>query len=389
MAREIAAAGTPAPSARDAFDVPDGVVYLNCASLAPRLKRVTAAGHAAVDRMAAPWNIHTPDWFRDARALASAFARLIAAPAQCAALVPSVSYGIAAAARNLPLRAGENIVVIDQEYPSNYYSWRRLADANGAEIRSVRPAGNASLTDAIVTAIDRRTAVVAVAHCRWTDGCLVDLPRVGEAARRHGAALVVDASQSLGACPLNVGDFQPDFLVSVGYKWLLGPYGLGYLYVAERWHAQGEPLEESWLHRAGSDNFASLVDYTPDYQPGAARFGQGESAQFYLVPMALEALSQIAEWTPEHIHRQLRAWTDELVARAEPWGFTAPGHSQRAGHMVGLSSERALRPDLARAFAERGVYVGIRGSCIRVAPHLHTPLDAMDRLIEALQTIAV
>jgi hypothetical protein len=123
--------------------------------------------------------------------------------------------------------------------------------------------------------------------------------------------------------------------------------------------------------------------------PGAARFGQGESAQFYLLTMALEALSQIAEWTPEYIHRQLRAWTEELVARAEPWGFTAPGRSQRAGYMVGLSSERGLRPDLARAFAERGVYVGIRGSCIRVAPHLHSPLDAMDRFIEALQTLAV
>src|SRR6202171_5299542 len=138
MAREIAAAGTPPPSARGAFAVPDGVVYLNCASIAPRLKRVTAAGHAAVDRMAAPWNIHTPDWFRDARALASAFARLIAAPAQCAVLVPSVSYGIAAAARNIPLRAGENIVVIDQEYPSNYYSWRRLPPAHRGQRRTPR-----------------------------------------------------------------------------------------------------------------------------------------------------------------------------------------------------------------------------------------------------------
>jgi len=156
--------------------------------------------------MAAPWNIHTPDWFRDARALASAFARLIAAPAQCAALVPSVSYGIAAAARNLPVQAGENLVVIDQEYPSNYYSWRRLADANGAEIRSVRPAGNASLTDAIVTAIDRRTAVVAVAHCRWTDGCLVDLPRVGEAARRHG----IGAAESAEERRVGPPDTSPD-----------------------------------------------------------------------------------------------------------------------------------------------------------------------------------
>ncbi len=388
MTRETGAPGSPPLSAHTAFEVPDDVVYLNCASLAPRLKRVTVAGHAAVDRMAAPWNIHAPDWFRETRLLAGAFARLIAAPAECAVLVPSVSYGIAAAARNLPVQAGENLVVIDQEYPSNYYSWRRLADANGAEMRSVRAAGNASLTEAIVGAIDRRTAVVAVAQCRWTDGYLIDLPRVGEAARRHGAALVVDASQSLGACPLNVADFQPDFLVAVGYKWLLGPYGLGYLYVAERWHAKGEPLEESWLHRAGSDNFASLVDYTPDYQPGAARFGQGESAQFYLVPMALEALSQIAAWTPERIHRQLQAWTDELVTLAEPFGLAAPGRNQRAGHMVGLSSERGLRPDLAQAFAERGVYVGIRGSCIRVAPHLHAGRDALNRFIEALRAIA-
>src|SRR5260370_5610419 len=135
MTRETGAPGSPPLSAHTAFEVPDDVVYLNCASLAPRLKRVTVAGHAAVDRMAAPWNIHAPDWFRETRLLAGAFARLIAAPAECAVLVPSVSYGLAAAARTLPVAAGENLVVIDQEYPSNYYSWRRLADANRAQMR--------------------------------------------------------------------------------------------------------------------------------------------------------------------------------------------------------------------------------------------------------------
>jgi selenocysteine lyase/cysteine desulfurase len=216
---------------------------------------------------------------------------------------------------------------------------------------------------------------------------LCDLTRIGEAARRHGAAFVVDASQSLGACPLNVRECQPDFLVSVGYKWLLGPYGLGYLYVAERWHTNGEPIEESWLHRAGSENFANLVDYTPVYEPGAERFGQGESPQFYLLPMAIAALSQIAEWTPERINQQLRAWTDDLVARTETCGFTSPPQLQRAGHMVGLSSARGLRPGLSSAFAERGVYVGIRGNCIRVAPHLHVTSDAMDRFIAVLEDV--
>jgi selenocysteine lyase/cysteine desulfurase len=385
--RRVSVAEEIESSARNSFEVPDDVTYLNCASLCPRLKAVTVAGHSALDRMAAPWNIRSPDWFRDASGLAATFAQLIGAPAECATLVPSVSYGIAVAARNVGVSAGQNIVLINQEYPSNYYSWRRLADARAATIRSVRAHYEENLTDKIVSAIDRQTAVVSVSQCHWTDGRLVDLARIGEAARRHGAAFIIDASQSLGACPLNVGECQPDFLVSVGYKWLLGPYGLGYLYVAERWHTKGEPIEESWLHRLGSDNFASLVDYTPTYRPGAGRFGQGESAQFYLLPMAIAALVQIVEWTPEGINKQLRVWTDDLVVRTKSLGFTAPQQRERAGHMVGLRSERGLPPHLASALGERGVYVGLRGNCIRVAPHLHAGAKACDRFVAALGEI--
>lgn len=155
------------------------------------------------------------------------------------ALVPSVSYGIAVAA---------------------------VARADR------------SLTDAIVPRIDRRTAVVATSNCHWTDGSFIDLRRVGAAARTHGAALVVDASQSLGAYPFDVTGIQPDFLVTVGYKWLLGPYALGYLYVAERWHERGVPIEESWLHREGSENLAARVNYSDTYKAGAALWTRRVSA---------------------------------------------------------------------------------------------------------------
>jgi selenocysteine lyase/cysteine desulfurase len=310
-----------AHSPRDLFAITDAVTYVNSASLGPRLHAVNAAGHAAVARMAAPWKIRATDWFDDARVLRASFAALIGAAAECVALVPSVSYGIAVAARNIPVAAGDNIVVVDQEYPSNFYSWQRLARERGAEIRRVVARGGASLTEAIGSAIDRHTSVVAVANCRWTNGVLIDLPRVGAAARRHDAALVVDASQSLGAFPFDVAEVRPDFLVTVGYKWLLGPYGLGYLYVAERWHANGEPLEESWLNRAGSDDFAALVDYTDEYRPGAQRFNQGESAQFHLLPMAQAALTQIAQWTPNRIQQQLSEWTREFSSRAAALGL--------------------------------------------------------------------
>ncbi len=372
---------------RASFAVPDAVTYLNSASLGPRLHVVNEAGHAAVERMAAPWNIRTSDWFDDARRLRALFASLIGAPADCVALVPSVSYGIALAARNVRVDSGDNIVVVDQEYPSNYYSWQRLARERGAEIRTAVARSGANLTDAIVSAIDGGTAVVAVSNCHWMNGALIDLARVSAAARRHDAALVVDASQSLGAWPFDVAEVRPDFLVTVGYKWLLGPYGLGYMYVAERWHANATPLEESWLNRRGADNFATLADYTAAYQPGAQRFNQGESAQFYLLPMAIAALTQIAQWTPARIRQQLSEWTSELSSRAPALGLACPAPAQRVGHMIGLTARETLPADLFSALAARDVYVGARGNNIRVSPHLHSTAADLERLVATLQEL--
>lgn len=369
---------------RAAFEVPEHITYLNCASLCPRLKTVTAAGRSTLERTGTPWKIELSDWFGGPEQLRGAFARLINTPASNVTLVPAASYGVAVAALNVPVKAGDNIVVIDQEYPSNFYSWRRLARERGAELRVAVATHGGTITDAIIPLIDKRTAVAAVSNCHWTDGSFVDLHRVGAAARANGAALVVDASQSLGAYPLDVQEIQPDFLVTVGYKWLLGPYALGYLYVDERWHSQGVPLEESWLHREGSESFAGLVSYTDAYKPGAARFGQGESAQLYLISMALAALEQIAQWTPSRIQRQLGEWTAELAARVASLGLGCADAANRVGHLIGLRAEKGLPENLVTLLAERDIYVAVRGNSIRVAPHLHSTATDMDRLVTAL-----
>ncbi len=373
----------PAQADREAFDIPDDVVYLNCANMAPRLKSVSTAGHGAVDTLATPWSVVAADWFSGSAALKRLFAGLIGASEHSAALVPSVSYAIAVAARNIPLREGDNIVLVDREYPSNYYSWARAARQCGAKIRIAMAQPGTSITQAVLSLIDRNTAVVAVPNCRWTDGAFVDVVRIGEAARKHGAAFVIDASQSLGACPLDIAECKPDFLATVGYKWLLGPYGLGYLYVDERWHAQGVPIEESWLHRAGSENFATLADYADAYQPGAARFSQGESPQFHLQPMAIAALSQISQWHPAHIQQRLRQWTDTLCERAGAIGFSFP--AERVGHMVGLRSPSGLPAGLVEKLRGDGIHVAIRGDSIRVSPHLHNTEADLNHLLDSMR----
>jgi len=372
-------------SQRALFDIPDGITYLNCANMSPQLRAVGDAGVGALRAGASPWTIGGAEWFPGAERLRGLFARIVNADAEGIALVPSVSYGIAVAAANVPVARGQSILLLDREFPSNVYGWRELAREQQAEVRTVRRESGGSWTDAILAAIDAGTAVVAVPNCHWTDGSLIDLDRVGAAARSVGAALVVDASQSLGAHPLDVSKVQPDFLVTVGYKWLMGPYGLGYLYVAPRWREQGVPIEHSWLSRAGCEDFTRLTEYTDAYRDGARRFDMGEFPQFVLMPMAIAALEQILAWGVGRIGEALSVLTARVArGAAELGGSTLPA-GERVGHMVGVRLQGGLPDALAGALAAAKVYVSIRGDSIRVAPHLYNDSSDVDRFLTVLQ----
>lgn len=369
---------------RHLFEIPEDVIYLNCANLAPQLRSVTAQGVAAVKSKAAPWKITAEDWFSGAEELRVTAGRLFGTDAEHIALVPSVSYGIALAAANLPVSAGQSIVLLEQEFPSNVYAWRARARKSGAEIITVRR-GASGWTDALEQHITGNTAIVSVSHCHWTDGSVVDLERIARRVREVGAALVIDASQSLGALPLSLDQVQPDFLVAVGYKWLLGPYGLGYLYVASKWQQSGTPLEQSWLTRRGSENFATLVDYRDEYRQGARRFDMGEFPQFVLVPMAQAALAQLASWGIKEIASSLRPLTDRLAAGAQEAGYQVLPHTQRCAHLIGLRHPNGIAATLTERLRAAGIYVSLRGQTIRVAPHLYNTIEDIERLVEVLR----
>jgi selenocysteine lyase/cysteine desulfurase len=232
------------PAQRDAFNVPEEIAYFNTASLAPQLRGVCEAGEAALESRGQPWLISASDWFTDVERLRSLFAQLIGASAEGVAIVPATSYGFAVAARNLPLQAGQRVLVLAEEYPSGIYTWRAASRRAGAELLTVDREPGSSWTDAVLAALDERVAIVSVPNVHWTDGALLDLAAIAERTHELGAALVIDGSQSVGAMPTDVGSIRPDFMVAVGYKWLLGPFSVGYLYAGER-HREGEPLEEN------------------------------------------------------------------------------------------------------------------------------------------------
>ena len=240
-------------------------------------------------------------------------------------------------------------------------------------------------TDAVLDAVDEDTGVVAIPNCHWTDGSLVDLAAVGEHARSVGAALVVDASQSFGAYPLDIARIQPDFLVSVGYKWQLGPYGLGYLYVGSKWREIGQPLEASWLTRAGAEDFAALVDYVDDYRPGARRFDMGEYPQFVLAPMAFAALSQLLDWGVARVQATLSRLTGLIAEEAEAMGCSVLPAKMRVGHMIGVRIPGGIPKMLAGRLAEERVFVSVRGDVLRIAPHVYNDESDAERLLAVLR----
>ena len=196
---------------------------------------------------------------------------------------------------------------------------------------------------------------------------------------------MIDATQSLGALPLDLAAIRPDFLACAGYKWLLGPYSLGYLYVAPRWQ-DGRPLEHNWIARTGSEDFAGLVDYQDGYQPGARRFDVGERANFGLLPAGIAGLEQLLRWGQPAIIETLAARTADIVARASALGLArAAGAAARRAFFGAAASRRRAGRACPSGWQRSSVYVSLRGDSLRVTPHLYNNDADVDRLLGVLE----
>ena len=371
------------PSQRLRFDMPRDVHYLNCAYMAPLAREVSAAFADGAAYKSRPWTYSPADFFSYAETFRVRAATVAGADADCIAVVPSVSYGMAIAARNLPLRTGQQIIVLADQFPSNLYVWRERAAETGAQIITVQRDQNAAWTDAVLAAIGNDTAIVAVPNCHWADGGMVDLVKVGKACRAAGAALVLDLTQSLGALPFDIKDVQPDFMVAACYKWLMGPYSIGMLYAAPKYH-DGQPIEQGWINRAGSENFSKLVEYRDDFQPGARRFDMGERANTPALMGATAAINMLLNWGVDAIAETLAAKTLAIASAAQAIGLSASPLDIRAPHFLALGFPGEVPAGLTDRLAAENVFVSLRGRSLRVTPHVYNEDADGEQLIAVL-----
>jgi selenocysteine lyase/cysteine desulfurase len=374
---------------RDEFSLPPDQHYLNCAYMSPLSRRVVEAGVEGIRRKTVPSDITPQDFFTGADRARSLFGTLVNANPDRVAIVPSVSYGMAIVARNAAVQRGQNVVTVHHQFPSNMYPWRRLCADREACLRIVPPSDGAESrgrrwNESVLEAIDRDTGLVAIGNVHWTDGTRFDLERISERAREMGAAFVVDGTQSVGAMPFDVASLRPDALVCAAYKWLMGPYSIGVAYLGPRFD-DAVPLEETWIGRRGSDDFGGLVEYQDAYRPGAARFDVGENSNFILIPMLNAALEQVLDWGVNRISTYCRALTSPFLGPLQERGFGVEEDEWCADHLFGLRLSSGLDiTQVHNRLKRMNISVSVRGSAIRVSPHVYNDEGDMAALLECL-----
>ena len=374
----------PLDNQRHLFDIEDGITYLNCASHAPHLKTTYEAGVQALGRKYHPWTIDNSEAPAEAERLRGLFAGLIGATADDVALINSTSYGAATAAKNLPAAAGQNIVVITDQFPSNLFSWRRLAQDSGAELRAAAWPDDGNWTPNVLDCIDADTAIAALPPCHWSDGAKLDLMAIGQKCHDVGAALVIDATQAAGAMPIDVAAIQPDFLIASAYKWLLCPYTLAFLYAAP--HRQnGAPLEMHRWNMAEPAPDAIAVEYPDDFNTGARRYDMGERNNFVNLPMSIKSLEQLTAWTPAAIQETLSKLTAAAAGMARERGWQVADDAHRVGHFIGVRPPQTPPSDIGARLKTRGIHISLRGSTsLRLSPHLFSDVADIGRVFQAL-----
>jgi selenocysteine lyase/cysteine desulfurase len=374
------------PSQRHLFDIPRDVAYLNAAAWSPLPLAVQEAGRAGVARKGRPWELDPGlGAFQHERCRAAA-AALIGAAAEDVALVSSVSYGVATAGKIFAPPAGTRVLVLQDDHSSPVLEWMARAPAQGFTLDTVQRPADGDWTAAVEDAIARPGAPVSLAsisNVHWSDGGAIDLARIAPLLRARGAALLVDATHGAGVMPIDVKVIDPDFLIFPTYKWVLGPYGRAFLYIAKR-RQDGVPLEQTPFGRksVSSERVPYFADL--DYAPTARRFDMGERDHFIGLDMAATGMEMMADWGAPAIVQRLTMLTERIARGVRGIGVDVPEPHLRAPHILSLAFKGGMPAGLIEGLASEGVYVAPRLGRMRISPHVYNDEADVDRFVEVL-----
>jgi selenocysteine lyase/cysteine desulfurase len=379
-------------SQRALFDIPREVCFFNAATYSPLPIAVQEAGRAAVGRKGQPWKLAAdfqPQQYERARKAAAA---LIGAEPADVSLIPSVGYGVSTAGKVLTIARGSRVLVLQDDHTSPVLEWMSRAEAGGFKVETVKQPADGDWTSAVLAAIERSgaepLALVSISSVHWSDGGALDMARIAAAAKAKGAALLVDATHDVGIRHIDVKKLDPDFLIFPTYKWVLGPYGRAFMYVAKR-HQNGVPLEQTAPARKAVSAEDTVYFRNIAYADGARRYDMGERDHFISMEMAAIGMEMMAGWGNEPIMTRLSMLTDKLADGLANTGVQVLDRKLRAPHVLSLYFPKGMATDLPKRLAAENVYAAPRLGRLRISPHVYNDEEDVERFVEVFRKVAM
>jgi selenocysteine lyase/cysteine desulfurase len=379
-------------SQRALFDIPREVCFFNAATYSPLPIAVQEAGRAAVGRKGQPWKLAAdfqPQQYERARKAAAA---LIGAEPADVSLIPSVGYGVSTAGKVLTIARGSRVLVLQDDHTSPVLEWMSRAEAGGFKVETVKQPADGDWTSAVLAAIERSgaepLALVSISSVHWSDGGALDMARIAAAAKAKGAALLVDATHDVGIRHIDVKKLDPDFLIFPTYKWVLGPYGRAFMYVAKR-HQNGVPLEQTAPARKAVSAEDTVYFRNIAYADGARRYDMGERDHFISMEMAAIGMEMMAGWGNVPIMARLSMLTDKLADGLANTGVQVLDRKLRAPHVLSLYFPKGMATDLPKRLAAENVYAAPRLGRLRISPHVYNDEEDVERFVEVFRKVAM
>lgn len=377
---------------RECFDLPDDVCFLNAAAWSPLPLSSVEAGNKGMLIKARPWEFSSgldQQEFDRSRRLA---ASMINASPYDIAIMPSIGYGVSTAAKILDLPKGSRVIVMDNDHSSPVLEWMSQRQDRDLNVEMVAPGPDRDWTAALLEALASpgkpEPALLSISNVHWADGAEVNLSTLKQAISQSGTQMLIDATHAVGVLPIDVAALDPDFLLFPTYKWLLGPYGRAFAYIAKR-HQDGLPLEQtsSGRIRVVAEDDEHFTDIR--YVNGAHRFDMGERDFFVSLGVASSSMELITSWGREAIFDRIQMLTRRIASglteRKLPIRMVA--EHLRSANILSLEFPNGMPDGFDQQLKQNKVYAAPRLGRLRIAPHVYNNKADCDRFVDVMDRL--
>ncbi|HXX71347.1 MAG TPA: aminotransferase class V-fold PLP-dependent enzyme [Candidatus Acidoferrum sp.] len=372
---------------RNEFADFEGVTYLNAALQGPMPLLAARQAQAALEWKTHPYRLADSAYFDLPDRIREKVARLIGGQSDEIAVTTGASAGLAAVAAGIDWKSGDEVLVGQGEFPAHFSTWLRYQQAGKLCVRVVEARGRFISADDYIESIGPRTRLISASLVRFDNGARLDAPRLARACEKVGAAFLLDITQAAGTMPMNIRDLGASMAVSSGYKWLLGPYGVGFFWIAREWIDRLPLGAVYFMALEGARDFHSLPTADVRAMPGARRWDSAETANFTNLAAFDASLDLVLRVGTDAVQRLIDTLVAEIIAGLPRTRcvLASPAERERRGPYVCVS---ARHPDDTAALYQKlraaDVSVSLRERALRIAPHIYNTPEDIARLMKVL-----